>query len=64
MTNATLTPPEWSTVIDPVLHRELEQHVLVTKWDQLLGIIDTVYNWGRRRASGRSDSAWHAVRSR
>ena len=50
MTNATITRPEWSTVIDPVLQRELEQHVLVTKWDQLLGIIDTVYNWGRRSA--------------
>ena len=64
MTNATITRPEWSTVIDPVLQRELEQHVLVTKWDQLLGIIDTVYNWGRRSASGRSASAWRAVRSR
>ena len=50
MTNATITRPEWSTVIDPVLQRELEQHVLVTKWDQLLGIVDTVYNWGRRSA--------------
>ncbi len=50
MTNPTITRPEWSTVIDPVLQRELEQHVLVTKWDQLLGIIDTVYNWGRRSA--------------
>ncbi len=50
MTNATITRPQWSTVIDPVLQRELEQHVLVTKWDQLLGIIDTVYNWGRRSA--------------
>ncbi len=50
MTNATTTRPEWSTLIDPVLQKELEQHVLVTKWDQLLGIIDTVYNWGRRSA--------------
>ena len=50
MTNATITRPEWSTVIDPVLQKELEQHVLVTKWDQLLGIVDTVYNWGRRSA--------------
>ena len=50
MTNATVTRPQWSTVIDPVLQKELEQHVLVTKWDQLLGIIDTVYNWGRRSA--------------
>jgi NADH-quinone oxidoreductase B subunit len=50
MTNATITRPEWSTLIDPVLQKELEQHVLVTKWDQLLGIIDTVYNWGRRSA--------------
>ncbi len=50
MTNATITRPEWSTVIDPVLQKELEQYVLVTKWDELLSIIDTVYNWGRRSA--------------
>ena len=50
MTNATITRPEWSTVIDPVLQKELEQHVLVTNWDKLLGIVDTVYNWGRRSA--------------
>ncbi len=50
MTNATIMRPEWSTVIDPVLQRELEQHVLVTDWDKLLGIVDTVYNWGRRSA--------------
>jgi NADH-quinone oxidoreductase B subunit len=50
MTNATITRPEWSTVIDPILQKELEQHVLVTNWDKLLGIVDTVYNWGRRSA--------------
>ena len=50
MTNATITRPEWSTVIDPVLQKELEQHVLVTTWDKLLGMVDTVYNWGRRSA--------------
>ena len=50
MTNATITRPEWSTVIDPVLQKELERHVLVTNWDKLLGIVDTVYNWGRRSA--------------
>jgi NADH-quinone oxidoreductase subunit C/D len=50
MTNPTITRPEWSTVIDPVLQKELEQHVLVTNWDNLLGIVDTVYNWGRRSA--------------
>ena len=44
----TITRPEWSTVIDPVLQKELEQHVLVTTWDKLLGMVDTVYNWGRR----------------
>src|SRR4051812_47380363 len=43
-----ITRPEWSTVIDPVLQKELEQHVFVTTWDKLLGMIDTVYNWGRR----------------
>ena len=48
MATPTTTRPEWSTVIDPVLQKELEQHVLVTSWDKLLGMIDTVYNWGRR----------------
>jgi NADH-quinone oxidoreductase B subunit len=50
MTTATITRPEWSTTIDPVLQKELERHILITKWDKLLGIIDTVYNWGRRSA--------------
>src|SRR5262245_16112512 len=50
MTNATINRPEWSMVIDPVLQKELEQHVLVTTWDKLLGIVDVVYNWGRRSA--------------
>src|SRR5262249_33229169 len=44
--------PEWITVIDPVLQKELERHVLVTSWDKLLGVVDTVYNWGRRSALG------------
>ncbi|MFO0890089.1 MAG: NADH-quinone oxidoreductase subunit D [Isosphaeraceae bacterium] len=44
----TIARPEWSTIIDPVLQKELEQHVLVTSWDKLLGMVDTVYNWGRR----------------
>ncbi len=48
MANPTISRPEWSTVIDPVLQKELEQHVLVTSWDKLLGMVDTVYNWGRR----------------
>jgi NADH-quinone oxidoreductase B subunit len=48
MATPTITRPEWSTVIDPVLQKELEQHVLVTSWDKLLGMVDTVYNWGRR----------------
>ena len=48
MANPTIARPEWSTVIDPVLQKELEQHVLVTTWDKLLGMVDTVYNWGRR----------------
>ena len=47
-TSPTISRPEWSTVIDPVLQKELEQHVLVTSWDKLLGMVDTVYNWGRR----------------
>src|SRR5271157_1256181 len=50
MTNPTISRPEWSTVIDSVLQKELEQHVLVTSWDKLLNIVDTVYNWGRRSA--------------
>jgi NADH-quinone oxidoreductase subunit C/D len=48
MPTPTITRPEWSTVIDPVLQKELEQHVLVTSWDKLLGMVDIVYNWGRR----------------
>src|SRR5436305_928565 len=48
MSTPTINRPEWSTVIDPVLQKELEQHVLVTTWDKLLGMVDTVYNWGRR----------------
>ena len=48
MSTPTISRPEWSTQIDPVLQKELEQHVLVTSWDKLLGIVDTVYNWGRR----------------
>ncbi len=50
MTNETITRPEWSTYIDPVLQKELEQHVLVTTWDKLLGMVNVVYNWGRRSA--------------
>ncbi|HMB08723.1 MAG TPA: NADH-quinone oxidoreductase subunit NuoB [Isosphaeraceae bacterium] len=48
MATPTITRPEWSTIIDPVLQKELEQHVLVTSWDKLLGMVDTIYNWGRR----------------
>jgi len=48
MTTPTISRPEWSVSIDPILQKELEQHVLVTSWDKLLGIVDTVYNWGRR----------------
>jgi len=48
MANPTISRPEWSTVIDSVLQKELEQHVLVTSWDKLLNMVDTVYNWGRR----------------
>jgi NADH-quinone oxidoreductase B subunit len=48
MSTPTIARPEWSTVFDPVLQKELEQHVLVTSWDKLLGMVDTVYNWGRR----------------
>ncbi len=40
--------PEWSVVIDPVLRQELERHVLVTDWEKLMGMVDVVYNWGRR----------------
>src|SRR3954469_11747493 len=48
MATPTITRPEWSTVIDPVLRKELEQHVLITSWDKLLNMVDVVYNWGRR----------------
>jgi NADH-quinone oxidoreductase subunit B/C/D len=40
--------PEWTVVIDPVLQKELERHVLVTDWNKLIGMVDTIYNWGRR----------------
>jgi NADH-quinone oxidoreductase B subunit len=40
--------PEWTVAIDPLLQQELEKHVLVTSWDKLLGMVDSVYNWGRR----------------
>jgi NADH-quinone oxidoreductase B subunit len=42
--------PEWMTVIDPILQEELQQHVLVAKWDKILGLVDSLYNWGRRSA--------------
>ena len=48
MANSTIARPEWSTIFDPVLQKELEQHVLVTSWPKLLSMVDTVYNWGRR----------------
>ncbi len=47
----TIIRPEWMTVIDPSLQKELEQHVYTTTWQKLVGmggLIDTVYNWGRR----------------
>lgn len=44
----SISRPEWSTTVDPVLQRELEQHVLVTDWERLLTMVDQVYNWGRR----------------
>ncbi len=46
----TTIRPEWMTVIDPILQEELKHHVLVTNWDKLLGLVDSVYNWGRRSA--------------
>jgi len=45
---STITRPEWGVAIDPVLQKELEQHVLVTDWENLLKMVDQVYNWGRR----------------
>ena len=48
MANPTIIRPEWSTNIDPVLQKELERYVLVTTWDKMLGMVDTIYNWGRR----------------
>jgi NADH-quinone oxidoreductase subunit B/C/D len=47
-TPVTTLPPEWTATIDPILQQELERHVVVTTWDKLLGMVDTVYNWGRR----------------
>ena len=34
--------PEWTVVIDPVLQKELEQHIFVTSWPKLLEMVDTV----------------------
>jgi len=48
MIDPTPVRPEWTTTIDPVLQKELEQYVLVTNWEKLLGMVDVVYNWGRR----------------
>lgn len=31
-----------------VLEEEVKRHVAVTTWDKLLGMLDTVVNWGRR----------------
>jgi len=45
---SSIIRPEWSTNIDPVLQKELERFVLVTTWDKMLGMVDTIYNWGRR----------------
>ena len=46
--NPPIVRPEWTTTLDPALQKELEQYVLVTTWDKLLGMVDVVYNWGRR----------------
>ena len=55
MATPTITRPEWSTVIDPVLQKELEQHVLVTSWDKLAAGSSTRSTTGAGgRASGRS----------
>ncbi len=48
MSTASIQRPEWSTVIDPGLQKELEKYVLVTTWPKLLDMVDTIYNWGRR----------------
>jgi NADH-quinone oxidoreductase subunit B/C/D len=48
MTAPNKVRPDWSIDVDPVLRQELERYVLVTKWDDLLGMVDTVYNWSRR----------------
>ena len=47
----TVVRPEWMTVIDPDLQKSLEQYVVTTTWQKLIGvggILDAVYNWGRR----------------
>lgn len=48
MSVQTTARPEWTVIIDPVLQKELEQHIFVTSWPKLLDMVDTVYNWGRR----------------
>src|ERR671926_530623 len=42
----TISRPEWTTIIDPVLQQELERHVLVTSWDKLLGMVDCASGGG------------------
>jgi NADH-quinone oxidoreductase subunit B/C/D len=50
MPTPSTSRPEWTIPIDPALQAELEQYVLVTSWDKLIGMVDTIYNWGRRSA--------------
>ncbi len=51
LSQPTVIRPEWMTVIDPLLQKELEQHVYTTTFQKLIGaggMLDTVYNWSRR----------------
>ncbi len=32
------------------MEQEVRRHVLVTPWDQLLKLVDPIYNWGRRNS--------------
>ena len=35
---------------EQILEQEARRHVLVTTWDKLIGMVDPVYNWGRRNS--------------
>ena len=45
---------QWSRYItryendEDFIAQQIEQHIMVTSFDKLVGMVDQVYNWGRR----------------